>query len=109
MTYRLFLDDIRDPKWTYPNDINWVVCRSMNEAVALISVRGWPIEVSFDHDLGEDLNGHVPSGFDFAKYLVNLDLDTNSMPDNFSFKVHSANNAGADNINGLLNNYFLFR
>jgi hypothetical protein len=42
---------------------------------------------------------------DFAKWLVNLDLDGILMPDDFQFHVHSANPTGAANIQGLLDNY----
>jgi hypothetical protein len=54
-------------------------------------------------------HGSDKSGFDFAKYLIELDLDTNTMPKNFTFKVHSANSVGADNIRNILDNYLSFR
>ena len=103
MTYRMFLDDVRDPSWVYPqlDSSNWIVCRSFDEAQAVMEDLGWPEWISFDHDLGDD----EASGFDLAKHLINWDLDTHSMPPNFHFEVHSANPEGAANIRNLLSNY----
>jgi hypothetical protein len=104
MTYKLFLDDVRDLNWVYPNtdSIDWIICKTYDEAVAVINEVGFPEFVSFDHDLGEDSFG---SGFDFAKHLVEVDLDFGVMPINFAYAVHSANLVGAENIRGLLDNY----
>lgn len=103
MTYQLFLDDVRDVTWVYPlTDPNaWVVCRSFSEALDVFKKQGWPHHVSFDHDLGDQ----TPTGYDFAKFLVDSDLDFDSMPYNFTFTVHSANPVGAANIQGLLDAY----
>ncbi len=49
------------------------------------------------------------SGFDFAKWLVELDLDTKTMPGNFTFTVHSQNPIGSKNIKELLENYNSYR
>jgi hypothetical protein len=96
MTYKLYLDDLRTPQ-----SAGWVVVRSYDEAVTYVQTHGFPQAVSFDHDLGDA----VPTGMDFARWLVEQDLDSNSMPDSFEFNVHSANPVGRDNINGLLTNY----
>ena len=94
--WKLFLDDIRDP------DEGCVVARSVSEAVALIESRGFPIFISFDHDLGDD----VPSGKDFANMICDKVLDKEwSIPKDFTFQVHSDNNVGSENIMGLLNNF----
>jgi hypothetical protein len=100
MTYNLFLDDIRDPNWVYHKDSDWVICRSYDDAVNCVKKNGFPKMVSFDHDLGED-----QTGFDFAKFLVEIDLDTLTMPSDFYYKVHSSNEPGRDNIAGLLDSY----
>lgn len=94
--YKLYLDDIRTPL-----SDGWVVVRSYDEAVSYVQVNGFPREVSLDHDLGEA----VPTGMDFARWLVEQDLDHDSMPDNFEFNIHSANPVGSDNISGLLTSY----
>jgi len=107
MTYRMFVDDIRNPNWIYPDldTGDWQVCRTMQEAQDVIADLGWPNWISFDHDLGED----IPTGFDFALWLVNQDLDHHTMPVDFSFAVHSANPVGAENIRLLLEGYLSHR
>ncbi len=106
-SYRLFLDDLREISQAHPGDdaASWVMCRSTQDAIAVINARGWPMMISFDHDLGED----VPTGYDLARWLVEHDLDHGSMPDGFSFVVHSANPVGRANIEALLGRYIWFR
>lgn len=113
----LFLDDKRNPKdvtWTLIGGVgywgaDWNIVRSYDEAVAWVTEHGFPDVISFDHDLGllHYANDYSvgKTGYDFAKWLVNYDMDTNSMPSNFSFTVHSKNPIGADNIRNFLNNY----
>lgn len=121
----LFLDDLRVPDEVTWVDIGigpWVVVRSYNEAVEWVLKNGFPDVISFDHDLGyEDFDttesGMIvvtnskeeKSGHDFAKWLIEYDMDTNTMPENFTFTVHSMNPEGAKNITGLLNNYLRFK
>jgi hypothetical protein len=46
---------------------------------------------------------------DFAKWLVDMHLDGRYIfPKEFNFYVHSANPAGAENINGLMNGFLDF-
>jgi hypothetical protein len=102
MTWNLFLDDERYP----PNDgREWVICRNGDQALDEFLYRGMPSYISFDHDLGEDSG----TGYDIAKMLVEVDLQTPEemyrFPENFSFYVHSQNPIGKANIEGLLNNY----
>ena len=104
MSYNLFLDDLRELNWVYPDadPKGWIVCRTYDDAVSIVYQHGWPSFISFDHDLGED---STESGFSFAKKLVEFDLDFKNMPADFSYAVHSANPLGAANIRGLLENY----
>ena len=97
--YRLFLDDLRDPP-----DATWVVARSFEEAVNIIAISGCPELISFDHDLGPGR-----TGYDFAHWLVQQDLDRKILQPEFSFQVHSANPVGARNITCLLDRYLTFR
>lgn len=99
LMFYLFLDDVRDPP-----DGTWVVCRTYQQAVDFVDKYGIPHRVSFDHDLGGE-----KSGFDFAKYLVERDLDIHAMPMDFDYQVHSANPVGRDNIRGLLDRYLAWR
>jgi hypothetical protein len=83
-----------------------VICRSYREAVGAVLYHGAPMLVSFDHDLGED----TETGYDFAKWLVEADLDGRIiLLDNFTFTVHSANPVGAENIQKLLDAYLKFK
>jgi len=118
----LFLDDERVPSdvtWVHiERTTEWEIVRSFNEAVDWVLKNGVPNVISFDHDLGYeafDTNEHgivvvtdsteCKSGYDFAKWLVNYDLEENVFPKNFQFTVHSMNPVGARNIMALLNNY----
>ena len=113
----LFLDDERMPK-----DVNWIridksadwqIVRSYDQAVAWVLENGFPDVISFDHDLGHAHYGHDYSdgktGYDFAKWLVEHDRNTNTMPDTFEFTVHSMNPIGAENIRRYIFNYIVFR
>lgn len=106
MSYRLYLDDLRTPI-----DESFVVVRGFEAACEIVLSRGVPSFISFDHDLGADKNGWLlPTGYDFAKWLVSSDMDgTISIPDNFSFKVHSQNPVGAKNIQAYMDNYLNFK
>jgi hypothetical protein len=126
----LFLDDERVPAdvtWitignskAYHESVGakWHIVRSYKEAVQWVLDNGFPDIVSFDHDLGyEEVHTTASgiaivtnateekSGHDFAKWLVEHDLNTNTMPTNFKFTVHSKNPEGAKNIQGLLDGY----
>jgi len=113
----LFLDDERIPKdvyWTLIGGVghwgaDWQIVRSLQEAKDWVLKNGFPDVISFDHDLGEaHYYGNYEdktTGYDFAKWLIEHDMDTKSMPENFKFTVHSLNPTGAENIRGLLENY----
>lgn len=120
MSWNLFIDDLRDV--SYVNDgREYKLARSVEEAKALIKEFGLPSHIAFDHDLGwEDLQPiegsfliaaplegkEAPSGYDFAKWLVEMDLDgVHDLSLDFTWSVHSSNPAGAKNINGLLYSY----
>jgi len=103
MTWNLFLDDERFP----PDDgREWVIARTVEQAITECINRGNPSYISFDHDLGEN----KLTGYDFVKILVEdavhfPEFSVYQLPDNFSFYVHSQNPIGKANIEGLLNNY----
>jgi hypothetical protein len=102
MSWKLYLDDIRTPA-----DESFVIARSAEEAKRLILRKDMPSHISFDHDLGMDDDGNLlPSGYDFAKWLVELDIKgVIQIADDFTFKIHSQNPIGAQNIKGLLDGY----
>ena len=66
--------------------------------------------ISFDHDLGINPDGTEKNGHDFAKWLVEQDLDQKiDFPAHFGYKVHSSNPAGVKNIDGLMKSYLKFK
>jgi hypothetical protein len=100
MTWRLFIDDERDP----PNDGNeWKVARHYRDVKLLLFSFGPPVFISFDHDLGEKMK----TGYEIAKKLVEWDMDGGPFKfrDDFDYYVHSQNPVGKANIEAYLNNY----
>lgn len=122
IAWRLYLDDdadearrpdisVENPGWRaraalplFPPVLQhlgeWVIAKNYREAIEAIDALGFPTFVSFDHDIASE-----ETGVDVAKYLIELDLDTETMPEDFAFEVHSANPVGRKNINGLLESY----
>jgi len=105
MTYKLFLDDIRDVNMVYKKLTNndFVVVRNFHDFKKVIIENGLPELISFDNDLGLDENDLIAEdGYAAAKWLVyesELDLI------NLKFNVHSANPVAAQQIQSLLDNY----
>jgi hypothetical protein len=99
---KMYLDDIRTPI----EEFDFIV-RSYDEAIVVIQTHGIPDFISFDHDLGVDEDGTLlKTGYDLAKWIVDNDLNTTyKLPSNFSFKVHSQNPVGRQNIISLLQSY----
>ncbi len=112
---KLFLDDIRNPKTE-----GWEIVRNYDDFVKYITVNGLPDEISFDHDLGDDIarenveNGmskrkarllkkESKSGYDCAKWLCEYCWG-NGLPLP-SWNVHSANPVGRDNIIAVLKSF----
>ena len=103
MNWHLFLDDERLPATL---DDRVFVARDFDSAVALIMERTYnpcPKFVSFDHDLGPN----SLTGYDFAKWLIERDMDEDGkfIPKGFYFYVHSQNPVGKKNIEALLLGY----
>lgn len=90
-TYNIWLDDIR-----MPPDGDWLVARTAEEAYVLVCdayMRGCEIVLSLDHDLGED----IPTGDDLLNWLER-DIVTTDFRPNISFRIHSANPVGRQNM-----------
>jgi hypothetical protein len=118
--YNLFLDDIR-----VPTDVTWAeipinqhysVVRSYKEFVDLITLRGLPKMVCYDHDLADSHYGHglenieIPydsysekTGYDCAKWLVAYCSDKNIKHP--PYVVHSLNPIGKQNIESYIESY----
>lgn len=104
--YSLFIDDERSPP---RNDgRNWVVARDWEDVMMSLRIHGMPGYISFDHDLGDQKH----TGYDIAKYLVELDMAGDpdfALPDDFDYYVHSQNPIGKRNIEAYLDNYLEFK
>lgn len=99
MTYKLFIDDERDP---VTND--WVIARTSDAAINLVFLNGMPTEIAFDHDLGGD-----DSARRFVYWLFNKALDDQlKIPDGFKFSVHSQNPIGAKWITDMMNDIITY-
>ncbi|WP_206531800.1 cyclic-phosphate processing receiver domain-containing protein [Sphingobacterium sp. DR205] len=114
-TKGIFLDDIR-----FPSDLthyiskeelvpylltNWTVIRNYQDFVAYISKNGIPSIISFDHDLGVNLdNTEAESGYDAVKYIVDFIIEQQSQvfP---QVLCHSQNPVGKANILAYWNNF----
>ncbi|HEY6435096.1 MAG TPA: cyclic-phosphate processing receiver domain-containing protein [Ignavibacteriaceae bacterium] len=117
----LFLDDERFPKdvtWLLIGGVghwgaDWQIVRSFQEAKEWVLKNGFPDVISFDHDLGlmhyaGDYSDEK-TGYDFAKWLIEYDMDTHTMPEDFKYTIHSKNPTGSENIRSLLFNYQKFQ
>jgi len=103
---KMYLDDIRIPVEKFD-----FIVRSYDEAILVIKKYGVPTFISFDHDLGIDDNEELlKSGFDLVKWLIESDLNGSyKLPSNFTYKVHSQNPVGKQNIISLLEAYLSFK
>lgn len=101
MTWNLFIDDERFP----PDDgREWIICRNKMQVISAIFDHKQTVAnyISFDHDLGEN----EPTGYDIAKWIVEMDMDgVIIIPSNFQYFVHSQNPIGKKNIETYLDNY----
>ncbi len=97
MTYKMFIDDERQPPGQASD---WVIARSSDQAIEIVLERGVPEFVSYDHDLGEN-----DISLWFIYWLIDryLEGDITTFPVNYT--VHSQNPVGAKNIQGLLDNF----
>jgi hypothetical protein len=118
--YNLFLDDIRVPTnvtWVdIPKDQHYSLVRNYQEFVDLITLRGLPKFVCYDHDLsnchyGDGLNDRgidydsytEKTGYDCAKWLVNYCMKNGVKHP--PYVVHSMNPVGKQNIISYVESY----
>ena len=100
MYYSLFLDDERWPPNSKIQD--WIITRTVEEAIQIINKKKLPWRMSLDHDLGKNQK----TGYDFIKWLIEQDLDNNlNLKKITDFYVHSQNPVGKENMIKLYNNY----
>jgi len=118
--YNLFLDDIRVPTnvtWVdIPKDQHYSLVRNYQEFVDLITLRGLPKFVCYDHDLsdchyGDGLNDTgidydsytEKTGYDCAKWLVDYCMKNGVKHP--PYVVHSMNPVGKQNIISYVESY----
>ena len=118
--YNLFLDDIRIPTnvtWVdIPKDQHYSLVRNYQEFVDLITLRGLPKFVCYDHDLsdchyGDGLNDRgidydsytEKTGYDCAKWLVDYCMKNGVKHP--PYVVHSMNPVGKKNIISYVESY----
>lgn len=114
-TKGIFLDDIRLPSdlsYYIPKEeitpyllTNWTIIRNYQDFVTYISKNGIPSIISFDHDLGINLdNTEAESGYDAVKYIVDLIIEQEHrvLP---KVLCHSQNPVGKTNILSYWNNF----
>ena len=127
MTYILFIDDERDYDYVvYDNyrykiglpefsksqqdiiysDTPVRIARTYQHAVSIIEQFGTPDLIFFDHDLGFE---SLATGYDFAKDLIERDLDGKINLNQIEYYIHSANPIGRENIRKALESYLNFK
>jgi hypothetical protein len=121
MSYRLFLDDVRDPykvTWVQMPLGPWVIARDYAEFCGIIETKGVPEFVAFDHDLADehyrpsmynpdrhysnyytDGTFREKTGYDCAKWLIEYCFEKKlPLP---ARVCHSMNPIGRENIQKL--------
>lgn len=128
--YALYLDDCRNPLGSVTINVGtpldpvqmetlpWAVPRSYDEFVQVLTERGMPAFISFDHDLDEEHmkeyfamkdNGdviidydkfEVKTGLDCCKYMVDMALSMNQIP--AAINLHTHNSYGLKNMKEYL-------
>ena len=93
MTYKLFLDDIRDPRTTpayfgFDDDFfkDMVIARSYDEAAKILHRNGLPYVLLLDYHLGD--NNY--SGFDVVKHFISkAEIDPSELDPDFKYYIHT--------------------
>lgn len=99
---KIYLDDERNPT----TDKDWFIARNDNEFMGLMVlsvVYGVEVdEISFDHDLGESMNG-----LDCLKILVDTDIELEGklLHKDLKYNFHTANPCGRENMRSYLESY----
>jgi hypothetical protein len=107
--YNLFLDDNRIPThvtWVdIPKDQHYSVVRNYQEFVDIITLRGLPKFVCYDHDLNDiPYDSYTEkTGYDAAKWLVDYCMKKGVKHP--PYVVHSMNPVGKRNIESYIESY----
>ena len=104
MSYKLFLDDIRNPDWLYDDYNEWIVVRTPDDFKNIIIEKGVPDIISFDNDLGIDnlTKEILPDGYACLNWLIDNSYYIKSII------VHSDNIIANEQIYGKSLNWHKF-
>ena len=100
MSYKLFLDDIREPEdislYRGFTDDFWddvEIARSYAEAIKLLRRKGLPDVLMLDYHLGDPEH----SGFDVVKYFISMvERNPEDLPKNFKYYIHTDSPKGCE-------------
>lgn len=129
MSYKLFLDDVREPYTVFEYTDNptycdfWAVVRNYDQFVKYVEENGVPDVISFDHDLADEhywspqTKGNIPyngfyaddtfvekTGYHCARWFINWCMDRDIIFDT-EILIHSMNPVGSENIKSLFTTY----
>lgn len=91
--YKLFIDDER-----FPTTPDWFVARTSEQAITAVKNYGFPKEIAFDHDLGND-----DTAINFLNFLPNYFIDNDcKFPEGFKYSIHSQNPVDKENIDSKM-------
>jgi hypothetical protein len=108
MSYNLFIDDERWPA----DATHWnVIARSPQDVKDIFERMGVPSEISFDHDLGLDMdddgNEYEMTGMQIVRWMIECHLDgVYDLSTILRVYVHSMNPVGARAIQSTLRGFF---
>ena len=104
---KLYLDDIRYPSQTYPNDSDWLLCRNAEMFKnAFENMKTEFTLISFDHDINDyDKNGVEITGYDCLKWLCDYIQDNELDISNLKLNFHTANPVGKENMQTYWQNF----
>lgn len=99
----MFLDDdartIGMESFRYPPDSSWQVACSAKEAIDLVKIKGLPLIMDLDHDLGDS---------DAMQFLRAIEVEfPESLPPDYL--VHSRNPSGVASIHAFMHSWKLSR
>lgn len=97
---KLWIDDERDPAQWRPGE-TWVWAKTAMDAMLILD-GGLVTEISFDHDLGleVDQDGRELNGYAVAKYVERNAYD--GWISRLKWGIHSANPVGRKNIQAAM-------
>ena len=108
--WKLFVDDLRKPEYLEQTKTHgqvfafttgpWHVAINQWEAQALITAKGLPSVISFDHDYGEE--EQTGNGHHLAQWLAERHIEGTFDLRAMNYQVHSSNPEGKRNIIGVL-------